>query len=871
MAQLGDLTGNLPTFKESRMVTNGFCLWLAWKGDINPALQQTLSDYGGMRVREQRNQALWFFFSEDVFLALARLEIWARLNPIPVFIEIFPAKLLLGLKLEVTLSFDTRLANQTAIIPEEFEAWLHPKAVEGAKRVPGLDFKDVEKLRGLPDVGWKALQADPRLPYQSSMGWFLVLKPLGNPLDKEFQVGWRAFFQEIEYILKRLKLNYILHDFFLMFPLQNLRQLRTWCRDYLTMVPRVKEAGENAYWPCVQAIVDRKGLNFNNELAKKVPLDWDMLMPDFPYMSYRNAFLMGTGYRINDVRFKVDSGSIDDWCNVALSDQQAEEGGAIVIELSKRLVAGEEHACFYCGLRGHKVTECPSRDLEEMRPGAWAEIAKLDFDGINAGFRDMDAFLAKYDSQVEGITELLQTNVPSGHLAQAVFEINLPVQHRMMTLMWRSHGKDYPVGLRSLDPQEPGPLYDALDNLYNGEVIACDRIASQLAMKGPRDFRPRTLQGFSAVEKGDLPRAQGYWREAEGMSASPLHQSYHIYLQARALEMQGRYQQANTMYKRVITLSPKWLSAIYRQGVCLVKLGFAEQAMGFFENLINQDPNMFNRTLIDPELERGHFHLLGALHRLWNETEAKAKEERQNLEQLRTEVAKWFSDDHEFARQTYADITNLNELMERKNYVPYHRMMKGRANLAKDLQSKVEEESKKLKNNFSYFMDRLKEIRREAAWFPFPRVLVEFNREFNFCAKNVNWALKQHFQVADAFRRGQELFDKISETIERLESRLKTLKVVRDSTLFLLIMGKTFFWLELGGLLLALIVVPLAMWWGQKQGYPWATSVLLSQKWEIQKGMIAILSIVSLAVAVLRSALVFDKKKQKLFERYGGE
>jgi hypothetical protein len=81
---------------------------------------------------------------------------------------------------------------------------------------------------GLADVTWKELDADTRMPYQAALGWYAILRPLGNPLDKEFQIGWRNLFEEIEKILQRNKFRYTIHDSFLMFPLESLRQLQLW-------------------------------------------------------------------------------------------------------------------------------------------------------------------------------------------------------------------------------------------------------------------------------------------------------------------------------------------------------------------------------------------------------------------------------------------------------------------------------------------------------------------------------------------------------------------------------------------------------------------------------------------------------------------
>lgn len=863
MAQMKNLLSRLPAFSETRMVSNGFVVWLAWKTDLNPAVAQTLSDYGGLKVASERRQSLWFFFSSDVFLALAKLEIWARLNPIPVFAQVVPAKLLLGLKLEPSVTLDSALMAQEATVPDEFEVWVHPKVQPVAQALPGVGLEPGTKRRGMAQLDWKRFQADPRLPYQSSLGWYLVLKPLGNPLDKNFQAGWRDFFEQIEVLLTRMKLKYLLHESFLMFPLENLRQLRAWCKEYLALIRRLKEENKELYWPCVQAVADKKGLNFNVELPRKFNLDWDQLMPDFPHMSYRTAFYLGEGFRINDVRFSVDQGKVDDWCNVSLSGDFDEGAGVLPVELPKRLVAGKHPNCFYCGLRGHVLTDCPSRDMADLRTEVWAQVAGIGFEDMQKGLVAMDDTLAKNPEQ--GVSGVLSGKDHSSLLLRALFEINAPVQLRMANAVMRSLGKDYPRGLTQLGTQPIEFLGEAMEALRSSELIQAERALSKALLKHPRLYQPRMLQGFVALERGDLAKAQSLWKEAEGLSSTVLQQSVNLFLQARALEMSGKFQLALSAYKNVLGVTPRWLDAVYRQGVCLVKMGFADQAMGFFSDLIQRDPHMFNRILIDPELERGHLQLLTSMYGPFAAAEQRAGEEKHALEELRTETVKWFPEDHPFSKEAEERINHLLELGQVRNFVAFSAVVQGRADLSRDLMARVEEEAKNLRKYFEGLMERLKTVRREAAWFPFPRLLVDFNKDFNFCARNMNWALSQHFQLAERFRKAQNISDKVEEKLVDLETRLKTLKVVRDATLFVLILGKTFFWLEIAGLVSSLLLLPLGVYLGQQAGYEWASGLVERQKWEIQKGMILLLSIFALTVSLLRSALVFEKKRSRLF------
>lgn len=866
MDKLQTMIDKMPKLSDSRMVTNGFCVWVICRGDLNPAIPQTLTDYGGMLVTEDRGQSLWFFFSTDVILALARLEVWARFNPLPVFTQVIPAKLLLGLKLEVTATMGASLANQEASPSSELEVWVHPKVRKLVATLPGIEFEKTQTITGLANVDWMLLQADPRLPYQSSLGWYGILKPLGNPLDKKFLAGWREFFAELELIMKQMKLKFVIHDFFVIFPLESLRQLRLWCKEFLVLVRDLKATQPEKYWPCVMAMVDSKGLNFNAELPKKVRLDWEQLVPDFPHLSYRTAFLLGDGFKINDVRFSVDSANFEDWSNVALAEDFDENVGALQVELPARLVTGQETHCFYCGLRSHNMTECPSRQLRELRLDIWDKIANLDFEVMSSALSDVDKTLA--DDPEGGLNLLLTGGGADRLLMQALFEINVPAQLRMMLISWRSTAKDYPRALVQLAPPDSGGHWEGMNLMLEGELVQADRALAQTELKNPRDYKCRTIHGFVAMERGDPGKALALWQECEMMSPTPFLQAYHLYLQGRCMEVQGRLQQASTLYKQASMVSTRWFDTIYRQGVCLVKMGFAEQAMGFFEDLFARDSNMFNRVLIDAELERGHLHLLNSLYSPWIEAENRAKEESLALNDLHRDVGKWFPEDHPFTKEVWERSEQLEELAQIKNFVAYARVVQGRKQLNIDFQERIELEGKRLRERYINGMEKLRVIEGEASWFPFPRLLTEFNKDFNFCARNLNWAMKQPFQTAENFLRASALADKIDKHMENLETKMKTLKIVRDSTLFVLILGKAFFWIELIGITLAAILMPIGYFLGIQQGMDWIEMMTFQEKMDVVRGVIIILSVSALAISALRAALVFESRKDKLFRRY---
>jgi hypothetical protein len=137
----------------------------------------------------------------------------------------------------------------------------------------------------------------------------------------------------------------------------------------------------------------------------------------------------------------------------------------------------------------------------------------------------------------------------------------------------------------------------------------------------------------------------------------------------------------------------------------------------------------------------------------------------------------------------------------------------------------------------------------------------------------INWIRTQHLNDADNFRKSLKFVDEIEEHIHSLQGRLVTLRIVRDSTLFTLMLGRNFIWLELVGLGLLLVGLPALIYFTKDIQGNYILDMIkdANQRWEISKGLVIILSILCLAVASVKSALSFDRRKRELFEQIDDE
>jgi len=169
--------------------------------------------------------------------------------------------------------------------------------------LPGIAFKPAPDVSGLTHAGFNLLHVDTTMGQDSPLGWYCMLRPLGDPLDKNAAEGWRSIFSEMQALMEKLAVKYLSHEGYIIFSLDNVRAFRNVIREILKTEAAVKsgETGKK-YWPCVMACVMKKGQHFNKDLPRRVNLDWRQLSPDYPHMSFKSALYLGKGFRINDVR-----------------------------------------------------------------------------------------------------------------------------------------------------------------------------------------------------------------------------------------------------------------------------------------------------------------------------------------------------------------------------------------------------------------------------------------------------------------------------------------------------------------------------------------------------------------------------------------
>ncbi len=347
-------------------------------------------------------------------------------------------------------------------------------------------------------------------------------------------------------------------------------------------------------------------------------------------------------------------------------------------------------------------------------------------------------------------------------------------------------------------------MWQALDSLRAGQIENAEQFVSQALLRYSRGYQPRALQGFLAMEAGDWIKAVYYWQEAGRLSYTAMQRGYFFYLQGRAMEMQGDYQKAIGLYKMSGKECPKWMDPEYRQGVCMVKMGFADQGMSLFTILMRAEPAVFNRILMDPELERGRIHVLSGLWRPWTEAGEAAAQALEGLSALSGSLAIHFPPEDAYSRR-HRPNPGIRHNRGVKNYVASRRWCRGSKPCATTSRPRWK---KRYQHPVGAGPIReLKNIQREAAWFPFPSCC-GISTGIQLLRRKLNWMRTTILRVPENFRKSQEALPLVDESIKTCgpdgqSAHRARFDILRHAS------GRNFMWMEIAGLALALVLVPL--------------------------------------------------------------
>jgi tetratricopeptide (TPR) repeat protein len=846
-----------------RLVCNGYVCWLVHAQPLPVSFFQSLADIGGWPLAQEPTQTLWFFPSPEVMLGLARLHNWARLHPMATSIIVFEGSLAVDDKLSQSLKIKTDLHALCAEYSKRLVVRVSARLREAGRNLAGLSFKHVHNPDSLPG-DWYELEGSEQVSVSFSLSWLWVIRPQGARQDKIFVKGWRAYFERLEALFSQHKVSYLhAEDQTVVVRVTSIRVMGRLTSDILSLL----EDKALPPWPCQYMAVEMGDYSFSPDFTTKVRYLLEPLEPNAVYLPLSTVFQLADPRIVPvDSRVSMSSSKISDLFQVRFhSSQSGRRRGSLSVFLPASLISGEGSPCFYCGLRSHAPAQCPSRILQagNAQVSDMDRFARLDMDALPGFLAEIEKTVAP--DVTAGLGAMLEGKGQPAQVLRAIFEINMVCQLRMVVMIWRAKGKEWPRGIEDQRAQGDETLLDALNILRAGNQDRAMEKLERVVLNSPKNYQPRVLLGFMAMEREEMKRAAGFWEEAELLCYTSLQRSYVMLLLGRLREVSGDYAEAIRIYGRALSESPGFLPARYRQAVCLIKSGYLNESLALLRELIRNDPDCFSAVLLDPELESGRSHLSTDLWEIWEDARTSATEVIGTVEHLPDLLARWLPSDHIAYKQFHERIEELTAHAGINNYASMAKLLRGTIAIKADIQARVKRDIQDLSNRRTLIHDRLKAIQREASWFPFPSMMGGFNKLFNACGERLNLISHLDLYVPEKFRQGHEAMREAERSLAVLEKKLLLLQGVRNGILFLLLSGKYLLIFEIAALLLAGAVSAAFYYLAPDQSV--LGRDLRQDRWLILNISLIFFSFLAFAGTAIRAASRFDAFKNEVLDK----
>ena len=868
MYKFTDLLATLPRFRQTRLVHNSYGLWIMWEDRAQESVFNILRDFGGIPLAEEKNQTLWVFLTNNIFNALARVHLLLSLESEKMTYVVIPGNFLVSRELEISMSFPMQIKQfEFSEQIGKHHILINSACNDTVNAFPGLSCSRSQVFDGMPS-SWSEFKADTGLEYASNQRWYVFLRPLGHMSDKDSVHQWRDYWQLIQKVIKEVGCTFLYDEkhWIVLINISNIVQLRALCQNILKQISYYIPE-KDIHWPLAFACMPQRGLPFHVSILDRINFRWENFIPDVFYLHYKDAFLLREEFRLTAGFGNHELESISSWCQVALTEEGGNQAEHLNVILPETLYLTGGNFCFYCGLQTHSAANCPSRQLAFPTNKYRDKLHSISTETLMESINNLRSYLE--DKNIEmAYADLLESNNMDSTIIKYLLECTSAHQLRMFEFVAASNAKSWPQIFET--PTDHGAGLNTLGKYYknfiNGENAAIAEELKSLTNSRAQNPDPFCVVGFMAVEEVDFTKATRYFDEACKRSVAPATVSYVLFLQARVLEIENDFRHAISFYKRISSLNPDWLEPQYRIAVCFVKLGFAFQAIDMFKHIVRNNAYFFTRLLLDPEIERGRTSIFDFLGEEWNNISLSADAIEIEIDTFRTYIKETFEEESAFYIFAIGDIDRIMQLYVLHNYLSLREVIGSFANLKQETELCVAKEVKRIRRNIGIYLEALHEVRKEAAWFPFPRMLLEFNSQFNQCVESLKWIGDNPIMKQGNHLGAQQHSRKIEENIRKLRRSLITLKIVRDASLFGVLLGKRFIIYEVFFLLLALIGLPLAMYFVGDIFGDKVSSYIKDNQWEFQKGLVIILSVLALILSALGSTLSFERVKEKLFK-----
>lgn len=335
--------------------------------------------------------------------------------------------------------------------------------------------------------------------------------------------------------------------------------------------------------------------------------------------------------------------------------------------------AGPLSPCFYCGMRSHNPSDCPSKQLS-MAVHALDKVGFL-------SLADLVSSLQEAFGNHERVNLLLADGVTFTDLRRdfslqvfvACFDVMRIFQVRFLLHMsFCSQAQWEDLIKAETSPKSNNALHLALDCLRVGQYRQAEAFFFDESRRpGGRQFYATVGRAFVALEQDRSSDMGNFLESASTMATTETEKIYISLLLSRFFELQGNTWKAEHALDNIFSMDMDCAEAIYRQIQLGVNFAFTDRELHQLRFLVSEQKEYFMRALLDPLLEPCYGPVEDMLSMGLEAKKEEAEEQLTRLQALCEELREWLDPEDAYWQATSRGARDLALQFARHSYYDY--------------------------------------------------------------------------------------------------------------------------------------------------------------------------------------------------------
>ncbi len=512
---------------------------------------------------------------------------------------------------------------------------------------------------------------------------------------------------------------------------------------------------------------------------------WGTINPGSIYISRKAHLLIA---KENDSSFVpvplTDTDKNQTFFEITINESKPDESPLLFL-YQNAFLRGEHAPCFYCGSTMHDISTCPSKDLMELT-NAITKIGYLSFDAINSKFL---MYLGKRESELEAVLKKKDSADSEDMLPHFVFyDLKKYFQLRFFKHVWDTRTDDWTKVTKAAHAEggKGGFVWLAQDCIRVSNLAQAESLLQTCLEQYPQDYKVYCALGFLNLEKNKSLSAEYYFDKALNNARMKPQKIFILLLLSRLYYIADNIDKAYDKIREINYIYPYCAEAVYQDILLAFKQGRKTLALERLLDLVKADRDYYVYALLDPELAQFGTIIHPELHKIFNKVKEKALRLAESAEKGYDTFRKLLGEKDEEVKKVSALMSDLYKQVTTDSYFGYLDVIH-QSKIIKNICTTV------IQRRENEFVDMLQKLEARMAQnrafvkqYHFrtfsesaQELLLPIDKGINYIGEMVK------SKRSDIFAEVLHQCEEVSKELDRVEPKLKRLKLYEAVTMFL--------------------------------------------------------------------------------------